>query len=93
MYKKIDLKELLTSLNGWQAVEGREAIFKKYKFKDFETAFDAMTKIAKKAEEMDHHPEWFNVYNNLEVTLTTHDAGGVTSYDKDLAQFIDNVSE
>ena len=92
MYKKIELKELLSSLDGWQAVEGREAIFKKLKFNDFKDAFAAMTKIADKAENMDHHPEWFNVYNNLEVTLTTHDAGGVTSYDKELAEYIDKVS-
>ena len=92
MYKKIELKELLSSLDGWQAVEGREAIFKKLKFNDFKDAFAAMTKIADKADTMDHHPEWFNVYNNLEVTLTTHDAGGVTSYDKELAEYIDEVS-
>ena len=91
MYKKIELNDLLNSLNGWHAVEGREAIFKKFKLKDFDHAFACMTKIAAKAEQMNHHPEWFNVYNKLEITLTTHDANGVTSYDKELAEFIDQV--
>jgi len=91
MYKKIELNDLLNSLKGWQAVDGREAIFKKFKLKDFGQAFACMTKIAEKAELMNHHPEWFNVYNNLEITLTTHDAKGVTSYDKELAEFIDQV--
>ena len=91
MYKKIKLEDLISSLDGWTAVEGREAIFKQFLFTDFESAFSAMTKIANKAEQMDHHPEWFNVYNKLEVTLATHDANGVTSYDLELAKFIDAV--
>ncbi|MCC3859798.1 4a-hydroxytetrahydrobiopterin dehydratase [Pseudemcibacter aquimaris] len=91
MFKKLDITDLLSSLDGWEAVEGREAIFKRYTFKDFDACFNAMTKIAAKAEEMNHHPEWFNVYNRLEVTLTTHDANGVTSYDKELAEFIDQT--
>lgn len=91
MYKKIELNSLLSQLNGWHSVAEKEAIFKKFKFKNFEDAFKAMTKIAEKAEQMDHHPEWFNVYNRLEVTLTTHDAGGVTSYDKEMAEFIDQI--
>ncbi|MCP5381008.1 MAG: 4a-hydroxytetrahydrobiopterin dehydratase [Kordiimonadaceae bacterium] len=92
MYKKMTLDEILGELEGWNAVQGRDAIFKKFTFKNFDLAFAAMTKIAKKAEEMDHHPEWFNVYNRLEVTLATHDANGVTSYDLELAKFIDAVS-
>ena len=92
MYKKIELNELLSKLKDWNVVEGREAIYKKFIFNDFETAFAAMTKIAVKAEEMNHHPEWFNVYNQLEVTLATHDANGVTTYDLELANFIDEVS-
>jgi 4a-hydroxytetrahydrobiopterin dehydratase len=92
MYKKIELEKLLSSLDGWAAVNGREAIFKKIMFKDFNQAFSAMTKIAEKADQMDHHPEWFNVYNKLEITLTTHDAGGVTSYDQELAAYIDEVA-
>lgn len=92
MYKKLELDELLETLNGWQSVEGREAIFKSIIFKDFDQAFKAMIKIAEKAEQMNHHPEWFNVYNRLEITLTTHDADGVTSYDQELATFIDEIS-
>ena len=88
MYKKIELDEILGSLDGWTAVKGREAIFKKFQLRDFEHAFSCMSEIAIKAEQMNHHPEWFNVYNKLEVTLTTH---GVTSYDLELANFIDNV--
>ncbi|MBT5073232.1 MAG: 4a-hydroxytetrahydrobiopterin dehydratase [Kordiimonadaceae bacterium] len=91
MYKKLNLEELLTTLSGWQEVDGREAIYKKITFKDFDEAFKAMIKIAEKAQQMNHHPEWFNVYNKLEITLTTHDAGGVTSYDQELASFIDAV--
>lgn len=93
MFKKMDLEDLLSKLDGWNAVEGREAIFKSYIFKNFEDAFAVMGKVAIKAEEMDHHPEWFNVYNRLDVTLATHDANGVTSYDLELARFIDEVSE
>ena len=92
MYKKIELDHLLSQLNGWSSVDEKEAIFKKFVFSDFQQAFNAMTKIAEKAEEMNHHPEWFNVYNRLEVTLTTHDAGGVTTYDKELAEFIDKIA-
>ena len=88
----MDLNDLLSSLDGWTAVQGREAIYKQFTFKSFEIAFAAMTKIAGKAEQMDHHPEWFNVYNRLEVTLATHDANGVTSYDLELAEFIDEVA-
>jgi len=91
MYQKLEINSLLSQLKGWTASEEKEAIFKKFTFANFEAAFNAMTEIAKKAEEMDHHPEWFNVYNRLEITLTTHDAGGVTSYDKELAEFIDHV--
>ncbi|MBL4601109.1 MAG: 4a-hydroxytetrahydrobiopterin dehydratase [Emcibacteraceae bacterium] len=92
MFKKMNLNDLLSSLDGWTAVEGREAIYKQFTFKDFDAAFAAMTKIADKAEQMDHHPEWFNVYNKLNVTLATHDANGVTSYDLELATFIDEVA-
>ena len=85
MFKKMELNELLSQLDGWKEVEGREAIFKSFTFKNFEACFAAMGKIAIKAEEMNHHPEWFNVYNRLDVTLATHDANGVTSYDLELA--------
>jgi 4a-hydroxytetrahydrobiopterin dehydratase len=91
MYRKMELGDILSQLKGWKAVDGREAIEKSFKFADFENCFAAMQKIATKSEEMNHHPEWFNVYNRLDVTLATHDANGVTSYDLELAQFIDQV--
>jgi 4a-hydroxytetrahydrobiopterin dehydratase len=83
----------LAALTHWQAVDGRDAIQRKLKFGDFNEAFGFMTRVAIKAQEMDHHPEWFNVYSNVEITLSTHDAGGVTELDIKLAQFIDEVSK
>ena len=74
---------------GWTRVAGRDAIHKSFKFKDFIGAFGFMTKVALIAEKMDHHPEWSNVYNKVEVTLTTHSAGGVTIKDLTLAKAID----
>jgi 4a-hydroxytetrahydrobiopterin dehydratase len=77
---------------GWAEVEGRDAIYKEYVFKDFNQAFGVMTRVAMKAEKMDHHPEWFNVYNKLQVTLSSHDVSGVSQRDVTMAKFIDNVS-
>ncbi len=77
--------EILSDLKGWRKVENRDAIAKTFKFKDFSEAFGWMTRAALQAEKMDHHPEWFNVWNRVEVTLTTHDAGGVTRLDLKLA--------
>jgi 4a-hydroxytetrahydrobiopterin dehydratase len=77
--------EALGKLNGWGEVAGRDAISRKFVFKDFNQAFGFMTRAALIAEKMDHHPEWFNVYKNVEVTLSTHDAGGVTELDVKLA--------
>jgi 4a-hydroxytetrahydrobiopterin dehydratase len=88
--QKIGAAAALTQLTGWTAGTGdRDAITKTYRFKDFKTAFAFMTKVAAKADEMDHHPEWFNVYNRVEVTLTTHDSDGVTALDVTLATFCD----
>jgi 4a-hydroxytetrahydrobiopterin dehydratase len=67
----------------WREAEGRDAIARMFQFQDFNQAFGFMTRVALLAEKLDHHPEWFNVYNRIEVTLSTHDAGGVT--DKDIA--------
>ena len=78
-----DLAQLLE--NGWERVDGRQAITKKYVFGNFVEAFGWMTRAALEAEKIDHHPEWFNVYNRVEVWLTTHDAGGITQRDTDLA--------
>lgn len=75
--------------NGWSMVEGRDAITKSFKFKNFQQAFGWMTSMALMAEKMDHHPEWFNVYNRVEVTLTTHDAGGLSALDAKLATHMD----
>ena len=80
------------NLAGWQEVEGHDAIFKTFQFKDFNAAFGFMARAALMAEKMDHHPEWFNVYNRVEVTLTTHDAGGVSQKDIDLAAFMDGAA-
>jgi len=77
---------------GWSEVPGRDAIYKEYVFKDFNQAFGVMTRVAMKAENMDHHPEWFNVYNKLQVTLISHDVSGVSQRDVTMAKFIDTVS-
>ncbi|MGN6149774.1 MAG: 4a-hydroxytetrahydrobiopterin dehydratase [Rhizomicrobium sp.] len=76
----------LKTLKGWKESKGGEAIAKNFKFKDFNEAFGFMTRVALLADKMDHHPEWFNVYNKVEVTLSTHDAGGVTQNDIDMAK-------
>jgi len=82
----------LPQLHGWVAVAGRDAIQRHFKFADFNEAFGFMTRVAIKAQEMDHHPEWFNVYNKVEVTLATHDAGGVTQKDIELATAMDGYA-
>ena len=81
----------LGGLDGWSELEGRDAIQKTFKFKNFNEAFGFMTRVALKADRMDHHPEWHNVYNRVEVTLSTHDAGGVTAKDVELAAFMDGI--
>jgi 4a-hydroxytetrahydrobiopterin dehydratase len=82
----------IAGLDGWAEVPGRDAIARTFIFKDFNAAFAFMTRAALMAEKADHHPEWFNVYNRVEVTLATHDAGGVTQKDIDLAGFMDKVA-
>ena len=79
-------------LDGWTAVDGREAIKKTFTFKNFQEAFGWMTQVALVAEKADHHPEWSNVYRTVTVTLTTHDAGGVTEKDTRLALAMDNAA-
>ena len=78
--------------NGWSMVQDRDAIFKQFKFKSFVDAFSWMTAAAIYAEKMDHHPEWSNVYNRVEVTLTTHDVDGLSSLDIKLAQEMDQLA-
>ena len=85
-------KAALAKLDGWTEVSGRDAIAKKFTFKDFNQAFGFMTRAALVAEKMDHHPEWFNVYKTVEVTLSTHDAGGVTELDIKLAEAMDKIA-
>ena len=84
----------LSDLNTWQLTsDQRDAITKEFKFLDFKTAFSFMTKVALKAEEISHHPEWFNVYNKVVITLTTHDVNGLSEKDILLGKYIDNQYE
>jgi 4a-hydroxytetrahydrobiopterin dehydratase len=82
----------LAELQGWRTVDGRDAIAKSFEFKDFNQAFAFMTRVALMAEKMDHHPEWSNVYNKVEIVLSTHDAGGLSEKDVALAKFIESVA-
>jgi 4a-hydroxytetrahydrobiopterin dehydratase len=84
--------QALAGLKGWREAEGRDAIHKSFRFKDFNEAFGFMARIALAAEKADHHPEWSNVYNKVEITLTTHECGGLSARDITLAQFIDRLS-
>ncbi|KAL0869055.1 hypothetical protein ABMA27_007372 [Loxostege sticticalis] len=81
------LKALLQA--GWKLQSNRDAIEKEYQFKNFNEAFGFMTKVALLAEKMDHHPEWFNVYNKLQVTLSSHDVNGLSKRDLKMANFMD----
>ena len=85
------LAAALAGLDGWTAAPGGGAIAKSWRFADFNAAFGWMCRAALKAESMDHHPEWTNVHNRVEVTLATHDAGGVTARDIEFAAFMDNL--
>jgi 4a-hydroxytetrahydrobiopterin dehydratase len=82
----------LASLPGWAEVEGRDAICRKFVFRDFSEAFGFMTRAALMAEKLDHHPEWMNVYKTVDVTLSTHDAGGLTDKDVTLAQAMNKMT-
>ncbi len=83
-------EDVVKNLDGWTA--GDDFITKIYKFSDFAEAFGFMTQIAIIADRMDHHPEWFNVYNRVDITLTTHDAGGVTDKDVTLASAMEKAA-
>jgi 4a-hydroxytetrahydrobiopterin dehydratase len=80
---------IFADLPGWHDCEGRDAIAKSFVFADFAQAFAFMTRVALAAERMNHHPEWRNTYNRVEITLATHDAGGVTAFDLRLARDIE----
>lgn len=82
----------LDSLPEWTMVEGRDAIMRSFSFQDFNEAFGWMTRIALVAEKMNHHPEWANVYRTVDVILTTHDAGGLTQLDVNLAIVMDMIA-
>jgi 4a-hydroxytetrahydrobiopterin dehydratase len=88
---KIGAAAAIGRLDGWRAANDRDAITNEYKFKDFNAAFGFMSRVALYAERHDHHPEWFNVYNRVEVTLTTHESGGVSDKDVALAHFMDEA--
>ena len=85
-------RSALQGLSGWSEVPGREAIAKTFTFKDFNEAFGFMSRVALVAEKRDHHPEWKNVYRTVEVVLATHDAGGVTALDIDLAKAMNAIA-
>ena len=85
-------KTALAKLNGWSEVKDRDAISRTFTFRDFNEAFGFMTRVAIKAQEMDHHPEWFNVYDKVEIKLSTLEANGVTERDIRLAAFIDSIT-
>ena len=87
-----ELRAALKRLPDWNLAKDREAITRGFKFVDFDAAFAFMTRCALLAAKMDHHPEWFNVYNKVDVTLATHDAGGVTQRDIDLATAMDGYA-
>ncbi|HYD18742.1 MAG TPA: 4a-hydroxytetrahydrobiopterin dehydratase [Patescibacteria group bacterium] len=89
-----DIESFLKKNSGWSRAKGkRGALQKSYQFKDFSAAFAFMTRSALKAEQMNHHPEWFNVYNRVDVTLSTHDAGGITELDFRLAAAMDKFAK
>src|SRR5260370_16945866 len=95
MARKVDAqarKAALGKLKGWSEANGRDAITKKFVFKDFNAAFGFMARAALVAEKLDHHPEWFNVYKTVEVTLSTHDAGGLTELAVKLAHARDQIA-
>ena len=95
MVEKLSATEragLSATLPAWKLVEGRDAITRTFRFKDFSEAWGFMARVALLAEAQDHHPEWFNVWNRVEITLSTHDAGGLSSRDVRLAQAIDAIA-
>lgn len=83
----------LRDLKAWKEVEGRDAITRSLRFTDFNAAFGFMTRVALMADKLDHHPEWSNVYNRVEIVLSTHDAGGLSARDVALAKFIDSMAK
>ncbi|HEY0052244.1 MAG TPA: 4a-hydroxytetrahydrobiopterin dehydratase [Caulobacteraceae bacterium] len=89
---RIGAEAAIAQLEGWTATPGRDAIARTFRFADFNAAFGFMARVALKAETMNHHPEWSNVYDRVEVALTTHDADGVTELDLQMARFMDDAA-
>ncbi len=87
-----EISKALSKLTGWSRSEDRDAISRSFKFKDFNEAFGFMSRAALMAEKMDHHPEWFNVYNKVEVTLATHDVDGLSELDIRFAGFMNKLA-
>ena len=85
--------EVLTTLNGWKTVEGRDAIARRFVFTNFNQAFGFMTRVALEAEKIDHHPEWSNVYRTVDIVLTSHDVKGLSERDVTLARAIDVIAQ
>lgn len=91
--QKLELDAVLALFPNWTKAAGeRDALARTFQFRDFNQAFGFMTRVALYADKTDHHPEWFNVYNRVEVILTTHDAGGVTERDIEMARFMDTIA-
>jgi 4a-hydroxytetrahydrobiopterin dehydratase len=88
----VEKAKALAELTRWKAVPEKDAIRREFKFRDFNQAFGFMTRVALHAEKADHHPEWSNVYNRVEIVLTTHDAGGLSDKDIALAKAIDSAA-
>jgi len=84
--------DALKTLKDWKLVDGRDAIAKTFKFKNFSEAWAFMSRVALHAEKLNHHPEWFNVYNRVDVTLSTHDAGGLSEKDVKMATVMDQIA-
>jgi 4a-hydroxytetrahydrobiopterin dehydratase len=93
-YRKLSESEMqqeVSGLDGWKVVGGK--VNKTFEFGDFVQAFGFMTRVAMEAEKMNHHPEWFNVYNRVRIDLVTHDLGGISNYDIKLAKIIDRIAK
>jgi 4a-hydroxytetrahydrobiopterin dehydratase len=93
-YRKLSDKEIqqeVNKLDGWKVVNGK--VNKTFEFDDFVQAFGFMTRVAIEAEKMNHHPEWFNVYNRVKIDLVTHDVDGISNYDIKLAKTIDRIAK
>ena len=90
--EKVDRLQAIAKLKSWHEDDQRDAISKSFKFRDFNEAFSFMTGVALISEKLNHHPEWSNVYNNVSITLSSHDVGGLSKRDVNLAELIDDIA-